>query len=317
ATGNNYTTKPLSATTTFYAQDTLGQCVSGRAPVTVNVTNVPTPAFQYSSDTYCPASPDPTPVKNVPGTFSASPAGLTLDPNTGKITIATSALGNYTIAFTSTGTCASTTFANIAISTVPNAQFSYSGPYCQDGANPLPVFPAGASAGTFSGPAGLVFVNTSTGEINLSASVPGTYTVTNTITANGCAPGTATNTITINQATSVSAGPAQTVGTGRPVQLAGSFSGGPGVTVQWSGGAGSFSDRTSPTAIYTPAPGETSVTLTLTTINPPGPCGPKSSTVKITIGNPPASPTAAGAAVCSGSTATLVATAPGGIYQWY
>jgi len=318
ATGNTYTTKPLSATTTFYAQDTLGQCVSSRAPVTVNVTPTPTPAFQYSSGTYCPASPDPTPVKNVPGTFSASPAGLTIDPNTGKITIATSALGNYTVSFTSTGVCAGTTFANIAIATAPNAQFSYSGPYCQDGANPLPVFPAGASAGTFSAvPAGLVFANTSTGEINLAQSTPGTYTITNTITANGCAPGSATGTVTIDQATSVSAGPNQTVGTGRPVQLAGSFSGGPGVTVQWSGGGGSFSNLTSPTAIYTPAAGETSVTLTLTTVNPPGPCGPKSSTVKITIGNPPAPPTAAGATVCSGSTATLAATAPGGIYQWY
>jgi len=318
ATGNTYTTKPLPATTTFYAQDTLGQCVSSRAPVTVNVTPTPTPAFQYSSGTYCPASPDPTPVKNVPGTFSASPAGLTIDPNTGKITIATSTLGNYTVSFTSTGVCAGTTFAKIAIATTPNAQFSYSGPYCQDGANPLPVFPAGASAGTFSAvPAGLVFANTSTGEINLAQSTPGTYTITNTITANGCAPGSATGTVTIDQATTVSAGPNQTVGTGRPVQLAGSFSGGPGVTVQWSGGGGSFSNLTSPTAIYTPAAGETSVTLTLTTVNPPGPCGPKSSTVKITIGNPPAPPTAAGATVCSGSTATLAATAPGGIYQWY
>lgn len=319
ATGNTYTTQPLSATTTFYAQDTLGQCASSRAPVTVNVTPTPTPAFQYSSGTYCPASPDPTPVKNVPGTFSASPAGLTIDPNTGKITIATSALGNYTVSFNSTGTCASTTFAKISIDTIPNAQFSYAGPYCQDGTNPLPTFPVGASAGTFSAaPAGLVFVSTSTGEINLAKSAPGTYTVTNNIVASGSCPGnSSTNTVTINQATTISAGPNQTVGTGRPVQLAGSFSGGPGVTVQWSGGSGSFSNPTSPTAIYTPAAGETSVTLTLTSVNPPGPCGSKSSTMKITIGSPPTAPTASGTTICAGNTATLAATAPGGIYQWY
>jgi gliding motility-associated-like protein len=319
ATGNSYTTKPLSTTTTFYAQDTLGQCSSPRSPVTVNVTNVPTPAFQYSSGTYCPASPDPTPAKNTPGTFSASPAGLTLDPNTGKITIATSALGNYTVAFTSTGICASTTFAGISIATAPNAQFSYGGPYCQDGANPLPTFPAGSSAGAFSAaPAGLVFVNTSTGEINLAQTTPGTYTITNNIVATGsCPANSATNTVIIDQSTTVSAGPNQNVGTGRPVQLNGSFSGGPGVTVQWSGGAGSFSNRTSPTAVYTPAAGETSVTLTLTTFNPPGPCGAKSSTVTITIGTPPVSPTAAGTTICAGSTATVAATAPGGIYQWY
>ena len=43
-----------------------------------------------------------------------------------------------------------------------------------------------------------VFVSTATGQINLSASTPGTYTVTNTIAASGgCAAVTATSSITI------------------------------------------------------------------------------------------------------------------------
>ncbi|MDP9047623.1 MAG: gliding motility-associated C-terminal domain-containing protein, partial [Bacteroidota bacterium] len=182
---------------------------------------------------------------------------------------------------------------------------------------PLPSYPAGPNPGVFSAaPAGLVFVNTSTGEINLSKSSPGTYTVTNSIAASGsCPASTATNTVTISQAATVSAGPNQTVGTGSNVQLAGSFSGAAGVT--WSGSSGSFSNASSATATYIPASGVTSVTLTLTTVNSAAPCGPKSSTVVITIGNPPAAPTASGATVCAGSQATLVATAPGETYQWY
>jgi hypothetical protein len=53
-------------------------------------------------------------------------------------------------------------------------------------------------AGTFSSTAGLVFVSTATGQVNLSASTPGTYTVTNTIAAaGGCGIVTATSPITV------------------------------------------------------------------------------------------------------------------------
>ncbi len=71
-------------------------------------------------------------------------------------------------------------------------------PYCQTAANPSPTFSGGGVAGTFSSTAGLVFVSTATGQVNLAASTPGTYTVTNTIAASGgCAAVTATSPITI------------------------------------------------------------------------------------------------------------------------
>ena len=51
-----------------------------------------------------------------------------------------------------------------------------------------PTFSGGGVAGTFSSTAGLVFVSTATGQVNLATSTAGTYTVTNTIAAaNGCA----------------------------------------------------------------------------------------------------------------------------------
>jgi len=82
---------------------------------------------------------------------------------------------------------------------LPVATFSYAGsPYCQNAANPSPTFSGGGVAGTFSSTAGLVFVSTATGQINLSASTAGTYTVTNTIAAaSGCAAVTATSSVTI------------------------------------------------------------------------------------------------------------------------
>src|SRR5205823_7749305 len=92
-----------------------------------------------------------------------------------------------------------TATTSITITALPAATFSYTAtPYCQNAANPSPAFSGEGVAGTFSSTAGLVFVSTSTGQVNLSSSTPGTYTITNTIAASGgCAQVTATSSITI------------------------------------------------------------------------------------------------------------------------
>jgi hypothetical protein len=76
--------------------------------------------------------------------------------------------------------------AILTVNPVPVASFSYTGtPYCPNAANPSPTFSGGGVAGTFSSTTGLVFVSTATGQINIAASTPGSYTVTNTIAASG------------------------------------------------------------------------------------------------------------------------------------
>jgi hypothetical protein len=87
----------------------------------------------------------------------------------------------------------------VTVTLLPVATFNYSGtPYCQFEANPSPTFTGGGMAGIFSAAPGLVFVSTSTGQVDLLASTPGTYTVTNTIAASGgCGVVTATSPITV------------------------------------------------------------------------------------------------------------------------
>ncbi|MFZ0473004.1 MAG: LamG-like jellyroll fold domain-containing protein, partial [Bacteroidales bacterium] len=76
--------------------------------------------------------------------------------------------------------------ALLTINTLPVATFSFIGsPYCPNAVNPLPTFSGGGTAGVFSSTPGLVFVNTATGEIDIAASTPDTYTVINTIAAAG------------------------------------------------------------------------------------------------------------------------------------
>ena len=319
ATGSSFTTPILTSSTTYYVQNISGQCPSARTAVKVTLINVPTPGFHYSSNTFCPSGPNPAPVIDDPagGTFSVTPAGLAIDLNTGAINLGTSTLGNYTVSFLSNGNCSTITKVQIAVVTSPNAQFLYQSPFCQFGPNSFPAYPGPANPGIFSvSPSGLIFTNPGTGEIDLTKSKPGNYTITNTIATSGsCLASNATGNVTIYPAINVNAGPNQTVLTGSKVQLAGTFSGAIGVT--WSGGAGSFSNPASPNAVYTPAPGETSAFLTLTTNTQPGPCGQKSSAVTITINALPAAPVVQGAMVCSGNAATLIATAPGGNYQWF
>jgi hypothetical protein len=94
-------------------------------------------------------------------------------------------------------------------------------------------------------------------------------------------------TITIDPAATVDAGMDQTVCADAPaVTLAGTVGGG-ATSGTWSGGAGTFDpDANTLDAVYTPSAAEIvagTVTLTLTTNTPDGPCGPVSDQMTITI----------------------------------
>lgn len=106
--------------------------------------------------------------------------------------------GTYYIKSTN-GSCYDIEPVVVSISASPTGNFSYpTSPYCSSEADPTPTFSGSSIAGVFSSTSGLVFLSTSTGKIDLSASTPGTYTVTNRITPGGaCSVVTATSSITI------------------------------------------------------------------------------------------------------------------------
>ncbi len=181
-------------------------CPAATATFTITITIAPVATFSYTGSPYCTTggiNPFPTYGAGAfGGVFSSTPAGLTLDANTGQVTASTSAPNTYTVTNTiqaGNGCPASTATASITIVAPAIATFTYLGsPYCKNGVNPSPTFFGGGVAGTFTAtPAGLSIVPGS-GAINLSTSTAGTYTVTNTIPASGpCASQTATATVTI------------------------------------------------------------------------------------------------------------------------
>ncbi|MEX2485953.1 MAG: T9SS type A sorting domain-containing protein [Brumimicrobium sp.] len=159
-------------------------------------------SFSYSASEFCSTSGNETPTGVVStGTFSATPAGLVFaDASTGEVDIASSTPGTYDITFTTNGTCPNSSTVAFTINDPADAGFSYSqAQYCSNDPNATATLDAGATAGTFSAtPTGLVFADASTGEIDMSGSTAGNYTVTNTVAATGgCPQQTASTTVEV------------------------------------------------------------------------------------------------------------------------
>ncbi len=144
-------------------------------PVTVTVNDYDDATFSYSQATYCSNAGNQTPTVVDAGTFTST-SGLSINPTTGVINLAASTPGTYTVTNTTSGSCPDTETTSITINAAANATFSYpSNTICIFDGNQTPTT---LEAGTFSSTAGLVFVSTTTGEIDVAGSTPGTYTVT-------------------------------------------------------------------------------------------------------------------------------------------
>ena len=179
-----------------------GGCSDTSAVVTVTVNAVPSAAFTFSTAAFClnGINPAPTITGAAGGTFSST-AGLTIDPTTGIISLATSTAGGYTVTYSVAGTCPASATQTLTLTAPAVATFGYpTATLCAGGTQPVTVtLGTGATAGAFtSTPAGLT-LNATTGAVDLSSSAAGTYTVTNTVTAGaGCANATATTQVVVN-----------------------------------------------------------------------------------------------------------------------
>jgi hypothetical protein len=164
--------------------------------VEVTVLDPPTATISYSGSPYCATGTATVTQTGQGGGTYSSTAGLVINATTGEIDLAASTPATYTVTYSFTnGTCSDITTASVTINALPTATISYSGsPYCATGT--ATVTQTGQGGGTYSSTAGLV-INATTGDIDLAASTPGTYTVTYSFT-NGTCPNTTTAGVTIN-----------------------------------------------------------------------------------------------------------------------
>ncbi len=146
--------------------------------ITITVDPLDNSTFSYSNNTYCENDPNPTPTVSgaTGGTFTIDNGG-TIDPASGEVDLSSSGANTYIITYTTNGTCPTSTNDTINIVTNDNASFTYSDSvYCVSEANPIASI-TGTTGGAFSISSG-GSIDPNSGEIDLSTTPPGMYTVT-------------------------------------------------------------------------------------------------------------------------------------------
>jgi hypothetical protein len=184
-----------------------------------------------------------------------------------------------------------------------------------------------ATSGTWSGGTGTFSPNNTTLNATYTPGAAETGLVILTLTTNdpagSCGSVFDQVAITIDPKPLVTVSPDQMICSNATATVVGSFGGGANSAIWSTSGSGTFNDNTSGTAVYTPSNGDIStgaVTLTYTTNDPAGICGPASASLILTVKKViiiTSQPVNTG--VCATYPADLMVTAAGDnlIYQWY
>ena len=133
----------------------MGGCVGTSKSFFITVNSLDNPAFSYSSASYChlDANPTPTITGISGGTFTSSPAGLSLNSVSGIVNLASSTDGYYTITYTTSRVCPQSSTVSLSISNNPSVNVTSDQSIC-DGTN--------FNAINFAGNPGSVFAWTNT-----------------------------------------------------------------------------------------------------------------------------------------------------------
>ncbi|MBN4072900.1 gliding motility-associated C-terminal domain-containing protein [Crocinitomix catalasitica] len=159
------------------------------------------PSFSYSDTLFCLTHADPVPtITGTGGGIFTGPAEVIFtSASTGQIDMVSSTPGGpYIITYTTPGPdCPNDTTFELYINTIDDPGFNYDSPFCTtDSPNPLPTFVT-TPGGTFNEvTSGIVFANSTTGEIDMGLSAVGVYAV-EYVTSGVCPDSTELN-VTIN-----------------------------------------------------------------------------------------------------------------------
>jgi hypothetical protein len=186
-------------------------CSSAQQDVGVVVNNAPAATINYVGTPFCTTAGvvSVTRTGNSGGSYSVTPAGLSINTGNGNVTPSTSTPGTYTVTYTlaASGGCPSfSTTATITIAAGFSATITYgSAPICTSSGS-VSVTRTGTAGGSYSASPSGLSINSSTGAINPGASAPGSYTVTYSFAASGgCAAFSTTASV------SIAAGPSATI----------------------------------------------------------------------------------------------------------
>ena len=253
-------------------------------------------------------------------TYSWSPTTGLANPSAAQTTVSlTNTTGApittiYILTVSSNG-CSNTSTVQVTVNLATSAAFVYNAAsYCQSSANPTPTI-SGNAGGTFTSASGLN-INAATGQINLTASTAGTYTVTYSV--GGPCPSTSTQQVTV----------ATPGAAGFSYASAAYCASGANPTATLAAGAAAGTFTASPTGLSLNAstgvinlaasqPGTYTVT---NTVSANGACQAASATTQVSISAVPVAALAVSGSttICQGTTVTLTANGggPNATYQF-
>ncbi len=175
-------------TTIYYVSNVSAEGCEGprvALSVIINDTVMPEVGFSYDAAQYCKMGTNPVITLNddfaTGGTFTATPAGLTIDATTGAIDLSTSTAGTYDITYSvlqNECTLGDDSTVTIVINpaATPVVEFSYTTPVCSNNANLLPTLANNfTSGGTFSSTT--LTIDATTGEIDMASATAGTHDI--------------------------------------------------------------------------------------------------------------------------------------------
>ncbi|RZK47439.1 MAG: gliding motility-associated C-terminal domain-containing protein, partial [Pedobacter sp.] len=291
---------------TYYIRSTNANgCVSDLEPVVVIIDPLPVATISYPGSPFCAAT-GTVPVTHTGttgGTYTVSPAGLTINGTTGQINPGTSTPGTYTVTYSFTnGTCPNTTTTTVTIEPTPTMVVTDPSPVCA----PLTIDLTSASVTTGSTPGlNYTYFTDAAGTTSLanpsSVATSGTYYIQGT-TPGGCKTPVQAVNVVVNPlpvATISYAGPycvaiPTTANVTRTGQAGGTYSAPAGLSLNGTTGAIDVASST---------PGTYTVIYNFTN----GTC-PSTTTTTVTIEAVPVLVVNTPAAVCEPATVDLTAT---------
>ncbi|RYY90798.1 MAG: T9SS type A sorting domain-containing protein [Chitinophagaceae bacterium] len=303
-------------------------CPGSTTSTTIQVLQTASAQITYNGNPFCSTEGITTVTQTgiSGGTYSAQPAGLTINAGNGDININSSAPGTYTVTYflpAGGGHGDVTATTTVTIYAPSSATIAYDATYCNS-AGAANVTLTGTGGGTFSAAPGGLSINSSTGTIFPQSSAPGTYTVTYLIPSNGGCTAFSTNTtVSILPGANMDLVASQTLCNGDTSAVVTFTGGGAGTTYSWTnnnvsiGLAASGSGNTIPVFIgVNNSGGGQTATITVTPTSSNG-CTGASRFFTITVLPSPLVTISGGDAdsYCIGQSVTLTASA-GSAYLW-
>lgn len=320
-TGNSITVTPpaCQVTTSYYAQaSTAGTCVTALARDTVTVTQTncsPCSLTAGSNGPICVGSALNLTASAVAGaTYSwTGPNGFTSTLQNPTIASATAAAaGTYTVIATQAASCSScTTTVNVIVNPIPAAPTAGSNtPVCSGNTLNLTTPAVAGAVYNWTGPGAFTSTNQNPSIPSVTTAASGTYSVT--VTVNGCTSPAGTTPVVINN-TPAAPIPNSNSPICEGTNLALTANNIAGATYAWTGPAGFTASVRNPPPFAATVANAGTYSLTVTV----GGCTSPVATVNVVINAVPVAPTVSNVTICSGTSATLTATAPGPVYEWY